>query len=79
MKYFGFVVMYHTNQLILILCTPYVKSCCPFRPFPFFPFPLGGAVFVLEDNDGKESRLGKLLGSSATNGAGPRDISVGNG
>ena len=56
------------NQLILILCTPNVKTCCPFLPLPFFPFPLVGAVFALEDRDGKESRLGKLLVSSTTNG-----------
>lgn len=57
-------ICYHIIQLILILCTPNVITCCPFLPFPFLPLLFGGAdVFGFADKDGKESveRLGKLF------------------
>ena len=60
--------LYHIIQLILILCTPNVNTCCPFLPFPFLPLPFDGAdVLVFAPRDGKESveRLGKLFELSA--------------
>jgi len=57
-------ICYHIIQLILILCTPNVNTCCPFLPFPFLPLPFDGTdVFSFADNDGKESveRHGKLF------------------